>query len=100
MFLIVYFYLQILPFPSVQQFHEEYTCAYANDTDMELDDLASLQTFRDAYKVISNKGTFCRMMTAKGNFSTCGTCNVAAYLLANRGRRLYPAERDLVLKYR
>ena len=40
------------------------------------------------------------MMNGKGNFSTCGPCNAAAYLLANKDRKLTAAERDTVHQFR
>jgi len=82
----------------VTSLYEEYYHTSLDDYDE--DAIAGKTTFREAYNEISLDGNVCRMMRGKGNFSTCSICNNAARLLANKGRKLSKADRELVQQYR
>jgi hypothetical protein len=82
----------------VAAFYEEYYHTSLDDYDE--DTIAKRTTFSNAYHEISEDGNVCRMMRGKGNFSTCNICNNAARLLANKGRKLSKADRELVQQYR
>ena len=90
--------VKVLPFPNVKTFYGEYV-ATSLGKDLE-EEIAKLTTFRLAYKRISQKGKVCRMMTGKGNFSTCGLCNAASRILSNKHKDLSDEKRNLVLQYR
>lgn len=88
----------MLPFGSVKAFYDEYTASSLFQPGC--DEVASLSTFARGYKAISDHGKYCRMMQGKGSFSTCGTCNGAAALLANKSKHLHPDVRKMIIQYR
>jgi len=90
--------VQVLPFFTMKDFHEEY-CAATMD-DYGADNVAGMTTFKEVYNDISRNGVVCRMMKGKGSFATCGICNSAAILLANKSRTLTKPERVVVMQYR
>lgn len=89
---------QVLPFASVKAFYDEYTASSLHQHGC--DEMSSVSTFTRAYKEISESGKNCRLMRGKGNFSTCGTCNAAAALLANKSKHLHPDVRKMIIRFR
>lgn len=82
----------------MKSFYDEYTASSLSQPGC--DETASPSTFNRAYQAISKQGKNCRLMKGKGNFSTCGTCNAAASLLANKSKHLKPDVRQMIIQFR